>query len=663
MNPLTPILCGGLPGPADAGDTAVRLDRRPDGNLYLHAEGFRVPLVAPPAAGLLDLLDIAAYVYAADQAVARGGRRTRDGDHGWRRAFHFHIPLRQPERWEPTADDLAAVLGFLSDDDYRFTFAPLTDPPEHQPSLPFTGTPYDGEVIDEVALFSDGLDSLAGAAQLIASGRQPLLVTHRAISKLAGRQARLLDGLTELAGGRRPVHLAVRVNKDSDLTAETTQRSRSLLYAALGGLVAATVGKDRLLVFENGVLSLNLPPSGAVVGGRATRTTHPRVLAGFARLLSHAAGRPFRVENPFHTLTKTEVVRALAAAGGRGLIRWSTSCVHTWTMSDELPHCGACSQCLDRQFAVRAAGEEENDPADGYRADLVTGERDDDGAGLLAGYVEQATELGAMSHPVQFFARYGEATRAVRDDADPPAVAAERIYALYRRHAEQVNGVVDRALRDHVADIRAGRLPRTCLVRLVSDHGQVVHLPTEPADQLGDNVFRRRGEAWQVRFAGGEEFILLPAKGVSYLHHLLARPGTAVSATDLSPDTAPAEGAEDTQTDRQAVANYKERLDELNADIDKARTDNDPARLAEAESEKATLVAQLRADGGIGGRLRKVAGHGERTRKAVGNAIARVLERIAEYDPALAKQLVEPHLTLGSNPVYCPPDGVVWRTD
>lgn len=44
------------------------------------------------------------------------------------------------------------------------------------------------------------------------------------------------------------------------------------LYAALA------VGRDSLRVYENGVVGLNLPLVGQLVGSRASRTTHPRSL-------------------------------------------------------------------------------------------------------------------------------------------------------------------------------------------------------------------------------------------------------------------------------------------------------------------------------------------------------------------------------------------------
>jgi hypothetical protein len=663
MNPLTHIACGGATAVGIAtGEAVISLDRRPDGNITLTREQLLTPLMAPPLPGLLDLLDIAAYAYVGDQAVRRDRRPTRGADTGWRRALHFYIPVREPELWTTAADDLSDILGFLSDDDYRFTFTRLADPPDRQPLLPFTQTPFDG-VVDDVALFSGGLDSVAGAARLIAAGRRPLLVTHRSTNKLAGRQGRLLAGLDALAGDRWPIHLPVTVNKDAPLTAEDTQRSRSFLFAALGGLVAATVGLDRLLFFENGVVSLNLPPSGAVIGGRATRTTHPRVLAGFARLLTVAAGRPFAVENRFRDHTKTDVVGELIAAGGRDLIRASTSCVHTRELTDEFPHCGRCSQCIDRRFAVLAAGAGGDDPAEAYRVDLITGVREPEDAGLLAGYAEQATELGQMADPLAFFARYGEAVRAVRDGPESQAEAAARVYRLHRRHADQVNGVIEQALRDHAAEIRTGTLPPTCLVRLASDRGQVIYEPAESADPLPPNVLRRRGEVWEARFDSGEPFLLLPARGLTYLHALLTQAGMQVSVSVLGTRAGLPNETADASSDRETLNSYRLRLEELAEERDWAERNNDKATAARVEDERQRILAQLSADSGMRGRVRNVRALRDKVRGAVGNAIRRAIKGLGRYCPEMEAHLQPPRLRLGSNPVYCPTEGIAWQTD
>src|SRR5262245_12354095 len=137
-------------------------------------------------------------------------------------------------------------------------------------------------------------------------------------------------------------------------------------------------GLDELRFYENGITSLNLPPSAQVVGARASRTTHPRVLAGFRTLMTALCGKPFAVESPFQWDTKADVVRRIADAGCGGLIRLSTSCGHTWALRTRThTHCGVCSQCIDRRFAILTAGQGANDPADGYAVDLLVGERQD----------------------------------------------------------------------------------------------------------------------------------------------------------------------------------------------------------------------------------------------------------------------------------------------
>src|SRR5262245_44878719 len=47
----------------------------------------------------LDLLEVAAYVYAADQLVGRGGLKEFEYGQKWRRHFRLEIAVRRPELW------------------------------------------------------------------------------------------------------------------------------------------------------------------------------------------------------------------------------------------------------------------------------------------------------------------------------------------------------------------------------------------------------------------------------------------------------------------------------------------------------------------------------------------------------------------------------------
>ena len=95
------ILCGGLAAPAsDRGRPAVELDlQQPHANVALKLLDISGRMTANMAPVLVDLLEIATYVYCADQSATRGGPTSQDFGAAWRRRFEFHIPVREPDLW------------------------------------------------------------------------------------------------------------------------------------------------------------------------------------------------------------------------------------------------------------------------------------------------------------------------------------------------------------------------------------------------------------------------------------------------------------------------------------------------------------------------------------------------------------------------------------
>jgi hypothetical protein len=73
---------------------------------------------------LIDLLEVASYVYCADQRLRRGSDKLTNFGEDWRRSLHFSIPVRQLNAWQDPGvqDQLVKTLGFLSDDSYEFSF-------------------------------------------------------------------------------------------------------------------------------------------------------------------------------------------------------------------------------------------------------------------------------------------------------------------------------------------------------------------------------------------------------------------------------------------------------------------------------------------------------------------------------------------------------------
>ena len=143
------------------------------------------------------------------------------------------------------------------------------------------------------------------------------------------------------------------------------------------------------------------------------------------------------------------------------------------------------------------------------------------------------------------------------------------------------------------------------------------------------------------------------SKGLGYLAVLLARPGQEVHALDLASEggngTA-AGSAEDglrvetgdgagPTLDREAKAAYRERVNELRANVAEAEDWNDPERAARATAELEAITEQLASATGLGGRDRKAASSAERARISVTRAIKAALDRIEAESPALGGHL------------------------
>jgi len=199
------ILCGGASGanlPVTS-EKAVHL-RLWGGHdpVALKINDISRPMMANVPPAFLDLVEIATYVYCADQAVTRGGDGVENLGADWRRRLFFRIPVRALDLWASDAvrEALTSTLGFLSEDEYIFEFTELKKAAPAQQYL-FSRDDVVSDRIEEVALFSGGLDSLGGAVQeAVVDKRRVALVTHQPSSKLARRYKKLKELLIERSG-------------------------------------------------------------------------------------------------------------------------------------------------------------------------------------------------------------------------------------------------------------------------------------------------------------------------------------------------------------------------------------------------------------------------------------------------------------------------------
>ena len=306
------------------------------------------------------------------------------------------------------------------------------------------------------------------------------------LQRLLEAQNYLIGQLRHRFRADRVFHVPVRANLKDDLGKEHTHRTRSFLFASIGAVTAHLLGPRRIFFFENGVVSLNLPPVGQVVGARATRTTHPQVLTGFRRVLSSVLGQSFDVINPYAWITKSEVIERIVQSSCVDLIKDTRSCTRIHEMTKLHPHCGQCSQCLDRRFAILAAGQAQADPADAYKVDLMSGDREPgpDRETALA-FIRSASKINQMTD-IDFFSHYGETSRIVSHFDEPAEMVARRIYELYQRHAAAICRVFDAGVDANKADIRNGSLPPDCLVSLII--GQRSEVTSYPASASGPKM-------------------------------------------------------------------------------------------------------------------------------------------------------------------------------
>ncbi len=642
-----------------------------------------------------DLLDIATYIYAADQALRRGARDVETLGSFWRRNLHFFIPVRDLEFWntEEVQNCLAETIGFLSEDRYRFSFSPLQQEEPFQRLFSFNE---DGALFgfpEEVMMYSGGLDSLGGAIEeAVVQKRRVVLVNHRATQKLDKRYQKLRSLLDSKCESNLPTHIRVTVNKKKWMNQEPTQRSRSFLYQALGATIAEMLGKSNLRFYENGVISLNLPICAQVVGSKATRTTHPRVIQGFERLLTLVAERQFQVENPFRWITKGEVVERIAKAGCAELITDSISCTHTWEMTNEHSHCGYCSQCVDRRFAIIAKGMEQYDPLSQYGIDIFTESRSrcdhqNEDKTLFANYLERANQVVRIENAVQFLRAFPEVARALRHLDGNPGASAQRCYELYRRHSAEVNSAVDLMMGVHRQAIRQRTLPPDALLRIVYESSLPTTTPVVAtrSDEKPDNIFRRRGFAWEARFRGKDEFTVLPSKGADYIHQLLRSPGEQIPAIQIvcgaaadycghlmDAKTAIGAGLQSAGnplletlgaiSDWDAVKQYREEARQLLGDIERARSDNNETEVLELERQIAEIVGKINEAVGVGGKLKQAEDKRKNIRDGFRNAVNRVIDKIRDTDATLADHL-KSSMAFGNSPVYQPTDPVAWEIE
>jgi non-specific serine/threonine protein kinase len=215
---------------------------------------------------------------------------------------------------------------------------------------------------------------------------------------------------------------------------------------------------------------------------------------------------------------------------------------------------------------------------------------------------------------------------------------------------------------DYAADARRGASMTIeeavdYLRRLVEDDAARSPEPTAPAARppTTSGRFTREGDVWAITYED-RNFRIRDTKGLRYLAELLSTPGREVPAIDLVATSgsgpgatgagaateaglAPVVGTSDPLLDKAARGAYRDRLRDLQEEIEEAERFGDGERASRAREEFEFLARELTVATGLGGRDRRAPSDAERARQSVSKAVRQALARIEEHDRALAAHL------------------------
>ncbi|MBO3751111.1 hypothetical protein J5X84_33990 [Streptosporangiaceae bacterium NEAU-GS5] len=303
-----------------------------------------------------DLLDLAGAIYRVESQIRR---RATDPAVTW----ELVAPVRDPVFWTEVGGPLLAfILGFLNRARWTFDFTARPD------AVDFVRPEVDKRHVDQITLFSGGMDSLCGAG----SDERP----HASIQLVSfyHGQASLQGKLAAALGYHPPTQWRLTGQRGR----EGMNLIRSFMFLSLGAAVAESYGARRIVQYENGVLATAVPQSGNFL---PTRHAHPETHRRMVRLLDAVFDGSFTIDNPFLPKTKREVGEALAAALGagpaEGLLRETETCWYLFQPKvggEEKKNgqpCGICTPCVVRRTARPAEAAADAWPGwPGYAFDL-----------------------------------------------------------------------------------------------------------------------------------------------------------------------------------------------------------------------------------------------------------------------------------------------------
>jgi len=400
----------------------------------------------------VDLLELAGYVFAADRLALRGSRDAVEY-HGWAREFEFVIRVRDIGFWqkEEVGHALVKALCFMTGDrSYEFSFQEMPEPysPNLFSSEEFTLSGRNAAI----ALFSGGLDSLAGTISLLEQTKKHVcLVSHQASPRIAGAQNTLAQALGSRYPSRISHYRFPCTFRSQTHRKEETQRSRSFLFTSIAFALAEAYGEDRIYLYENGITSLNLMRREDLSQARASRTTHPKSLRLLEQFFGLLFGHRVFIETPFSWKTKAEVFDLIAHLPNSDLVSSSVSCSKLFRVSGPSSHCGSCFQCIDRRLASFTLEDTALDGPGNYALDIVIDPPPlPEDKTTLIDYIRQAKEFAEVTPEGLMMSRLGELEDIVDylSNCSGELEGVRKAADLLNRHGRQIQQAIKKVHAD-----------------------------------------------------------------------------------------------------------------------------------------------------------------------------------------------------------------------
>lgn len=363
-----------------------------------------------------DLLDFSSAIFQIERLLRRRGINRPEH-------FDLKIKLRKPEIWNASAIEITQnILHLLGNATWELSVYPGLDSATNTNSL-VSDFP-----IEQVALFSGGMDSSCGIATLCPEASQTQLVSF-----YSTHQKEVQAQIASQLGFRPPTQW--RLHWTGDARPGGTFYFRSFFFLSLAAVVANSWNIRKIYQFENGVLASAIPPDSTWM---MTKHAHPELHRLSANLFAGLFGDTWQIVNPFLPLTKRGCVqvasRVLSTDTVYRLMQVTETCWYHW--SNRIPGgekkpgrpCGICVPCIIRRTAI---------PEGNYEYDLVNDEqlrnlRTHNLA--FQSYFNFARHILKTNDEYEFYNIIPSSFEFIDNNS---ALALEQLYRLFRTFAEE----------------------------------------------------------------------------------------------------------------------------------------------------------------------------------------------------------------------------------